>query len=632
LRITSEIAGENASAQNISTELASQEQMATNRAQSQMLIAEAARLLTSGKILALKGLGGYHLACLATDEAAVNRLRKRKHRPDKPLACMFPDLAAVSEICHLNVQEEELLLSAAAPIVLLKRRPDAAVQLASSVTPHLDELGVMLPYTPLHHLLMDACRGILVMTSGNLSEEPIVGDNSEAHERLAKVVDVFLDHDRPIRSRYDDSVLRVVSGRQTMIRRARGYAPTPLPLPEACLSPKSLLAVGAEQKNTFCLTRGREAFVSQHLGELDDVQALTNWDATRALYEGLFQIDPELLAADLHPEYLSSKWAQQHASKLALPLAEIQHHFAHIAAILGEYSANHPEQAPQRVLGLAFDGTGLGDDGTIWGGEVLLASLTSYQRLSHLHPIRLPGGAGAILNPSRIAYSWLKELDLLQHPGAAEFLDELGEEACRQLDGMIEKEINSPLCSSMGRLFDAVSALLDICRHPSYDGQAAIELEASMRTKRGRFFYVSDSKSGINCPLGQDIKEPSPFCPHRSPDYYFELGDCFDPQPIFKAILDDLVSERPVSEIAHDFHEAVVELICRLSERFCSEHNLKHVALGGGVFMNKYLLQSSLQRLESLNLDVLLNEQLPCNDGCISYGQAVVALARQKIR
>ncbi len=558
-------------------------------------------MLSGGEIVALKGLGGFHLACDATNEAAVSRLRDRKRRWGKPFAVMFPTLEMARAYCEIDDTEAALLEGSVRPIVLLRRRDGAAGKpttgsdggrLAPSIAPGLAEIGVMLPYTPLHHLLLDVFGGPLVMTSGNLSDEPIATGNAEAMARLSPIADAFLLHDRGVRSRYDDSVVRVVSGRTEMVRRARGYAPFPLHLPSA--SALSVLATGPEQKNTFCLTRDGYAFVSQHMGNLENAETLEAFEAAVDLYRGMFRIEPSLVAYDLHPEYLATKYALT----LGLPTEGVQHHHAHIAAVSAEHAVSGP------VVGLAYDGTGYGPDGTIWGGEVLVSTWGSYQRFAHLRPVPMPGGAASIRRPVRMALGLLCGLDrgLLDHPGLAHLLTRLATDELSNTLAMADRGLNSPLTSSMGRLFDAVAAIAGVRDDAAYEGQAAIELEAlADRSETGAYhFFVGDGTPAV-----------------------------IDPLPLVEALLDDVAASVPVATISARFHNAVVRMSVGIARRGAEAAGTRHVALGGGVFMNRIVLAGTLRGLEDAGLVPLLPRELPVNDGAISFGQAVVALARR---
>lgn len=539
------------------------------REESDAIIGYAAQqLLRAGDVLAIKGLGGWHLACDACNEDAVGRLRTRKHRPSKPLAVMVRDIEMAHAYAKVSEREAELLESPARPIVLLERKPGSPI--AANVTGDLPEIGLMLPATPLQHLLMHELDTPLVMTSGNRSGEPIVATDREAFDTLGTIADGFLGNNRAIVARYDDSVARIADdGSIQMIRRARGYAPAPLILVP---STSVILAAGSEQKASFTFLADERAYVSQHLGDLEHLGAMHAWHQARERYEQLFDVHPQVIACDMHPEYLASKWAREYAREHDLPLIEVQHHHAHIASVLGENKLQGP------VIGIALDGTGYGTDGTIWGGEILIATRGEFERFWHLPGFSLPGGAAAILNPERTAYALLKvygELDdpffgqfSLDNPQFTSFLERL--ENRTLLDQMIDKGLNTPVCSSAGRLFDSVSALLDICTHPGYDGEAACLLEAAAWREH-----------------------------------------------------DDT---RPLT--ARAFHEGLINAIIEQTLRARSETGINDIALSGGCMVNRILFSQLCERLGDLGFTVYTNRELPPNDGCISYGQAIVACAR----
>lgn len=603
----------------------------TTREASDAIIERCIELLAGGGIVAIKGLGGFHLACDASNEQAVAELRRRKRRSNKPLAVMVRDLADVERLCHVNDVERGLLAGSIRPIVLLRRRavcesggsPDA-LALAPSVAHDLPELGVMLPYTPLQHLLLAAAeaRGVhaLVMTSGNLSEEPIETDDDLAWERLvaAGIADALLGNDRAILSRYDDSVVRVVNGAIMPVRRARGYAPQPLPLPALDGAPSCVLACGPQQKATIALTRegtNGEAtcFVSQHIGDVENGGTFDAWNAARTRLEDLFDLAPAALACDLHPSYLSDQWAREQARKCNLPLVEVQHHHAHIASVMAEAIAAGQLTTDTRVLGIAFDGTGAGTDGTIWGGEFLVASLDGFERTAHLLTWALPGGAASVRDARRNAFALLSELGLLEHPGAAQLLDSLDEQTRSVTATMIERGINSPRTSSMGRLFDAAAAILGICDKATYEGEPAIELEAAA-------WHAFSSESA--CPTGNMVS----FSVTESsrPD------DChvLNSRPLFEALLEGIRTGVPAGKLALDFHVTIARSSARIAREICAREGLDTVALSGGVFMNRLLLQLLTRELKSMGLTVLIPRSVPVNDGCIAYGQAVIARAR----
>ena len=603
----------------------------TTREASDAIIERCIELLAGGGIVAIKGLGGFHLACDASNEQAVAELRRRKRRSNKPLAVMVRDLADVERLCHVNDVERGLLAGSIRPIVLLRRRavcesggsPDA-LALAPSVAHDLPELGVMLPYTPLQHLLLAAAeaRGVhaLVMTSGNLSEEPIETDDDLAWERLvaAGIADALLGNDRAILSRYDDSVVRVVNGAIMPVRRARGYAPQPLPLPALDGAPSCVLACGPQQKATIALTRegtNGEAtcFVSQHIGDVENGGTFDAWNAARTRLEDLFDLAPAALACDLHPSYLSDQWAREQARKCNLPLVEVQHHHAHIASVMAEAIAAGQLTTDTRVLGIAVDGTGAGTDGTIWGGEFLGASLDGFERTAHLLTWALPGGAASVRDARRNAFALLSELGLLEHPGAAQLLDSLDEQTRSVTATMIERGINSPRTSSMGRLFDAAAAILGICDKATYEGEPAIELEAAA-------WRAFSSESA--CPTGNMVS----FSVTESsrPD------DChvLNSRPLFEALLEGIRTGVPAGKLALDFHVTIARSSARIAREICAREGLDTVALSGGVFMNRLLLQLLTRELKSMGLTVLIPRSVPVNDGCIAYGQAVIARAR----
>ena len=522
-----------------------------------MRLEDAVTALLDGNIVAVKGLGGYHLACDAANEKAVARLRSRKYREDKPFAVMS---ARPEELASLDEAERELVESRERPIVLLRRRAGAPV--AASVAPGTEWLGIMLPYTPLHHLLLHDFGGALVMTSGNRSDEPIAYEDDEARERLAPIVDAFLAHDRPIHRRCEDSVVRSAFP----LRRSRGFVPGSLPLPVVAARP--VVAAGAELKSTFCVARGGEAFLSAHLGDLDSELAYRAFVTDLELYLRMLGVEPEVIAHDLHPEYLATKWALEQEAELV----GVQHHHAHAAACLAE----HGETGP--ALALVFDGTGYGTDGTLWGGELLRCDLRAFERVAHLEPVPLPGGEAAIREPWRMAAVHLERAGL---PVPFERWPEV----------RASLAVNAPLSSGMGRLFDAVAALLGLRSEVTYEGQAAIELEQL---------------------AGEAHAEPYPW---RFGDGTKLVTDCYL----------DARDGRPRVEVAARFHETVAAGAAEA----CAEAGKPRTAvLSGGSFQNLRLLRSTRRRLEELGFRVLAHRRVPPNDGGISYGQAAVAAAR----
>lgn len=600
------------------------------RESSDAIIERCAELLASGGIVAIKGLGGFHLACDAANEQAVTELRRRKRRSNKPLAVMVRNLADAERLCHVNDAERDLLAGSIRPIVLLRRRDAGAgdssdaLALAPSVAHDLPELGVILPYTPLQHLLLAAAEThgmhALVMTSGNLSEEPIETDDDLAWERLvaAGIADALLGNDRAILSRYDDSVVRVVDDAVMPVRRARGYAPQPLPLQALDGAPSCVLACGPQQKATIALTRegtNGEAtcFVSQHIGDVENGGTFDAWNAARTRLEDLFDLAPAALACDLHPSYLSGQWAREQAQKCNLPLVEVQHHHAHIASVMAEAIAAGQLTTDARVLGIAFDGTGAGTDGTIWGGEFLVVSLGGFGRAAHLRTWALPGGAASVRDARRNAFALLSELGLLEHPGAARLLDSLDEQTRSVTATMIERGINSPRTSSMGRLFDAAAAILGICDKATYEGEPAIELEAAAwRALDSEIAHFSDDNAGYSA------SGPS----------WLDGSYVLDQKALFVALLEGIEAGAPADRLALDFHVAVARSSARIASDICVREGIDTVALSGGVFMNRLLLQLLTRELKSAGLAILVPHTVPVNDGCIAYGQAAVASAR----
>lgn len=593
---------------------------------SDAIIDRCVELLAAGGIVAIKGLGGFHLACDAANEQAVVELRRRKRRSNKPLAVMVRSLTDAERLCHVDDTERDVLTGSIRPIALLRRRgvvegdsPDA-LALAPSVAHDLPELGVMLPYTPLQHLLLAVAEThgmhALIMTSGNLSEEPIETDDDLAWKHLvaAGIADALLGNDRAILSRYDDSVVRVVDGAVMPVRRARGYAPQPLPLPALADAAPCVLACGPQQKATIALTRedtnaASTCFVSQHIGDVENGATFDAWNAARTRLEDLFDLAPAALVCDLHPSYLSSQWAREQAQEQGLTLIEVQHHHAHIASVMAEAVSAGRLVPNTRVLGIAFDGTGAGTDGTIWGGEFLVAGLADFERAAHLHTWALPGGAASVRDARRNAFSLLSELGLLEHPGAAPLLDSIDEQTRSVTTTMIERNINSPRTSSMGRLFDAAAAILGICGTATYEGEPAIELEAAAwRALDGENASSTDSQAGASTPA-----DGSPI---------------LDPQPLFEALLEGIEAGAPADKLALDFHIAIARASARIASEICAREGIDTVALSGGVFMNRLLLQLLTRELKDAGLAVLVPHTVPVNDGCIAYGQAAVARAR----
>jgi hydrogenase maturation protein HypF len=564
-------------------------------------------LLQKGQIIAIKGLGGMHLACDATQETAVQKLRERKQRYHKPFALMARDINIISEYCDINDQEKELLTSPAAPIVLLK--PKLEKQLPLSVAPGQNTLGFMLPYTPLHHLILRRMNRPIVLTSGNISDEPQCIDNEEAKRKLGNIADYFLFHNRDIVNRVDDSVVRVIDGKIQTLRRARGYAPAPIKLPPGFEPIPPILAMGSELKNTFCLLREGKAILSQHLGDLENAAAFNAYQETLNLYLNLFAHKPEIIAIDKHPEYLSAKLGRELAAANQIPLQPIQHHHAHIAACMAENQI--PLDSPP-ILGIAFDGLGYGEDGTLWGGEFLLADYHEFTRVATFKPIPMIGGEQAIYQPWRNTYTQLINgfswEELKQQYPDLEIIKFLEQKPLKLLNQIINKGINSPLSSSVGRLFDAVAAAIGICREEcSYEGQAAIEMEAI--ADRG---ILNNDEETLNYP------------------FKFENFDniyYIDPGSMWQGILNDIKQEISPSEIAAKFHVSLANLITKIVKLLAQEYDFKQVALTGGVFQNRILLEQVSNRLQQINITVLTHSIVPANDGGLSLGQAVIAAA-----
>ena len=554
-------------------------------------ISAAAEQLKHGAVLAIKGLGGFHLAVDATDAAAVERLRERKGRVDKPFAVMVPAMEAAEEFCELDAGAREAVCSAQRPIVLLRKKDPCAI--AGAVAPSNRELGLFLPYTPLHYLLLAEGKfSALVMTSANRSEEPIAIDNAEAVERLRGVPDFFLVHNRDILLRCDDSVVRVSGGGVRQLRRSRGYVPVPVFLAQDV---PCVLAVGGELKNTICLTRGRHAFLSQHVGDLENLQAFRFFAEAIGHLEKVLEIQPQVVAYDLHPDYFSTRWA---LLQKGVPRVGVQHHHAHIASCMAE------NQLDGRVIGIALDGAGYGPDGCIWGGELLLADYSGFERAGHLEYVPMPGGEAAVREPWRMAVSYLH-----RHFGRA-FLD-LKIPFVQQLDPAklkvsltaMERNINSPLTSSCGRLFDAVAALAGIRQRVNYEAQAAIELEMAM-------------DAGKNEP-GYDLQVAE------------ENGQLiFSTRRLFSELVEDLEKATPAGVISARFHLGLVNALASSAEILRRRTQLTRVCLSGGSFHNRFLLEQLQARLRAKAFEVFTHSEVPAGDGGLSLGQALIAASR----
>ena len=654
------------------------------REESDAIFTASVEMLLAGKILAVKGLGGFHLVCDANNIEAVAELRRRKRRDGKALAVMAQGMGDVRALCQAGEEEEAVLTGSARPIVLLRKRPDGAI--GEGVADGLSELGVMLPYTPVQHLLMHDFAAawyaahpevaeagdvsgrpvpLLVMTSGNVHDEPICIADEEAREKLAGIADAFLGNNRPILTRFDDSVVRLARVGETsegapelavqFLRRARGFAPVPLSTAVTVTAASEneeargaatgsgvaseaatgsaerpgagiIFATGPEQKNTFTLLRGTDGFVSQHIGDVENADTYDAWLATKDRFESLFEMEPTAVACDLHPEYLTSKWAHHQD----LPVTEVQHHHAHIVSVMAEHGL------ADAVCGIAFDGTGYGVDGAIWGGEVLLANRTDFERFANFAYVPMPGGAAAIKHPLRMAYGVLWAYDLLDHPAAVEALAPLGEEA-EVCDRMIERGLNTPMTSSVGRLFDAASALLGICAEPSYEGEGAILLETAMEAAGADAPGAAAAEEAAGVAGENELAARERYAVTAQKNVATETSTAedtsvllLDAEPTFRALLDDVAAGVPVSVIARRFHDAMVSAIVMAAELVRALYGISTVVLSGGVFMNRYLVEHVLPALAEAGFTAAINRDLPPNDGCISLGQATVASARSE--
>jgi hydrogenase maturation protein HypF len=579
-------------------------------------LAAAVNAIRSGKIIALKGLGGYHLACDAGNDAAVCELRRRKHRDEKPFAVMVRDLAAAERLCHVDDQERELLESPRRPIVLLrKRRSFTALEASPAVAPGRSQWGLMLPYTPLHHLLLADLDGLpVVMTSGNRSDEPIVYEDDDAFVRLSGIADLFVTHDRPIAVRCEDSVTRIVNGEELPVRRSRGSAPLPISLGEAC--PLPLLAVGGQFKAVFALAEHHRAVLSHHLGDLDQKDAWEAFVRDVKRYERLFDIEPACLVHDAHPDYASTRYVQDRAQTEGLATLAVQHHHAHFASCLAEYHWQTP------AIGVVFDGTGWGVDGAIWGGEFLVGHAASVVRAAHLRSVPMPGGDQAVREPWRMALAHLIDAscDSEWRPSA------VSPSKLRVIRRMIEQMLHSPPTSSVGRLFDAVAAILGVCERVSYEGQAAMRLEnlAEDCDDSTCYPFVIEPDRGdsdmVDGPLRASLTgwQPAPQC------------DVIDTRPLVAALAKDLQEKTAASIIARRFHNTLAELIDAVCRQIRDRTGLSTVALSGGVFQNALLTRLACDRLRVGGFHLLCHHIVPPNDGGLSLGQIAVAAAHWK--
>lgn len=559
---------------------------------------EAACRIGQGQIAAIKGIGGFHLACNALNEAAVAELRRRKRRPIKPLALMATNLDEIRRYCRVSAAEEAELLSAAAPIVLLECH---GAPLAPSIAPGQDRLGFMLPYTPLHHLLLAAVNGPLVMTSGNLSDEPQATDNDDARTRLAEVADIWLMHDREIVNRLDDSVVRMDAPGGQILRRARGFAPAPLVLPKAFLNAPPVLAMGGELKSTFCLLKDGQAILSQHLGDLEEAATHEDYRRTLALYRQMFRFDPEVIAVDCHPDYLSTQWGEALARETGARIVSVQHHHAHLAACLAD---NGLAPGEERSLGLILDGLGLGMDGSIWGGEILLGGYVGFERKGHFLPIAMPGGAKAAREPWRNLVAHLTAAfgpDYLSSVRSGPLAEALRAKQLTVLDRMIAAGLNAPLSSSAGRLFDAVAAALGICFDvQDYEGQAGSMLECLARP-----FIASEAPYPIVVQAGKPT--------------------VISWAPLWQRLLEDLAKGVETGRIAARFHLALIQGLTEVLAKIGMASGVNRIALSGGVLQNQILHEGLARRLDARGFQVLSHRSVPANDGGVALGQAAIA-------
>ena len=564
--------------------------------------------LRAGRIGAMKGLGGYHLVCDARNEAAVKELRSRKHRDEKPFALMVQDIATARDLCEVLPAESELLSSPRRPIVLLRKRERPAVPVAEGVAPRNPDLGVMLPYTPLHHLLLRALDGIpLVMTSGNRSDEPIAYEDDEALERLADVADLFLTHDRPIHVRCDDSVTRIVGGLELPLRRSRGYAPQPITLPVECPSP--ILAVGGQFKGAFALGRGRHAILSHHLGDLDHYDAYRAFVKDVVLYQQLFGVQPERLVHDLHPDYAATRYAIEREASEGVTRLAVQHHHAHMASCMAEHGLNEP------VIGVTFDGTGYGTDGAIWGGEFLVGDYRAVRRVAHLRYVGIPGGDRAIREPWRMAVAHLVDAGVAPFASLGRGASETKtlRASVRVVEKMLERNFNTPLTSSAGRLFDAVAALAGLRHRVSYEGQAAMELEWLAKEISPDGVYPFDLTETT---MGDGSSQQATLL--------------IDTRPLMRAVVQDSSREIAPALIARRFHSTMVEIVVAVCDRLRKTTGLDAVVLSGGVFMNALLTVEVVTRLGGQGFRVFRHHRVPPNDGGLSLGQLAIAAARTR--
>lgn len=552
---------------------------------------EAIKLLKEGKILAIKGLGGYHLAVMVDRARPVRRLREKKRRPGKPFALMARNIETVKKYCFLDSDEEKLLLSYARPIVLLKRKPDSPF-LPEEIAPDTSRLGIMLPYTPLHHILMAEGPELLIMTSANLSEEPLCYRDEEAMKTLGDIADAFLTHNREIARPCDDSVMSVVDKKPLPIRRSRGYVPRAI---DTGFHKHQLLAAGADEKNTFCIFKDGKAFPGHHIGDLNTEKSFDAYKKGIYDFLDIFRVTPEAVACDFHPDYVSTRYARKLSEMWGVPLLMVQHHHAHIAAVLGEYGID------EDVIGIAFDGTGWGEDGTVWGGEFLIANRGGFKRAGHFAHVLMPGGEKSILEIDRMGLSYLvSAYGSTKNIPSFPFIDGFDPARLRLLLSAIESRVNAPLTSSCGRLFDAVSSLLGLCRLPSYDAQGAVLLETAAHDP-------------------EKLENPYPYFIDDNLIVHFE--------PMIRNIVKDIIDGRSRVEVSRRFHATVVESGVDICIRIKEHKGINKVALSGGCFQNRILLKHFTSRLVDKGFLVYVPTLLPPNDGGISFGQGIVALS-----
>jgi hydrogenase maturation protein HypF len=569
------------------------------------VIDAACELIKQGSIVAIKGIGGFHLACDALNAEAVKKLRKRKRRYHKPFALMASNIKMIKSYANVNDQEERLLKDKTAPVVVLTEKENA---LPDEIAPGQNTLGFMLPYTPLHHLLLKDMQQPLVMTSGNSSDEPQCIDNQAALDQLNGIADYFILHDRDIINRLDDSVIRVMDNKPRFYRRARGFAPESMLLPEGFEQVPDVMAMGGELKNTFCLTKGNEAILSQHIGDLEELSAIQDYRHQLQLYRKLFEHQPQIIAVDKHPDYVSTKLGKELASEDKLNLEEIQHHHAHIASCMAEHGL---PLNTKTVLGVAMDGLGFGEDGTIWGGEFLLADYSNFKRVACFQPVAMPGGTQAIREPWRNTFANLLQLkdwqDIANQYADLDIISFLKDKPVKNLTTIIDKGLNSPRASSCGRLFDAVAAAINICREQvSHEGQAAISMEALASSV---WQQEADNAYPYNLITGNDI-------------------EVLSWEPLWKSLLKDLQQQVDQKIMAARFHHGLAKAISDVVQQLCVKHKVETVILNGGVFQNRLLLEGVTQGLKETNLKILSPSLLPANDGGLAYGQAVIAAAR----